>query len=143
MRSYMKRLFLLLICLSIRSIAQDRAAIIGTVTDRSGALVAGASVELKTSETGLRRSTSTSAQGLYEITPLPVGSYSITITKAGFKPTTVERIDLQYGDTRTIDARLEIGGATEIVEVTAAADVLNRTNAEVGGVIESAQIKEI
>lgn len=50
---------------------------------------------------------------------------------------------MQYGETRTIDARLQVGGTTETVEVTATAEALNRTNAEVGGVIESEQIKEI
>jgi hypothetical protein len=139
----MNRLSFLLIVLSLRLCAQDRAALNGTVTDPAGALVAGAVVELKSAATGLRRATQTSSRGLYEITPLPVGSYAITITKIGFKPTTVEQIDLQYGDTRTIDAQLQIGATSETVEVTATTEVLNRANAEVAGVIESSQIKEI
>jgi hypothetical protein len=122
---------------------QDRAAINGAVTDASGALVAGASVELKSAATGLHRSALSNEKGLYEITPLPVGEYTIVITKAGFRSTTVSEIDLQYGETRTIDAKLEVGGTTEAVEVIAAAEALNRTSAEIGGVIESAQIKEI
>ena len=85
----------------------------------------------------------TSDRGLYEINALPVGTYTITITKPGFKPATVDQVVVRYGETRTVDARLQIGGTTETVEVTATAEVLNRTNAEVGGVIESPQIKEI
>ncbi len=122
---------------------QDRAAINGTITDASGALVGGASVELKSAATGLHRGAMTNEEGLYEITPLPVGAYTVVISKAGFRSTTVSEIDLQYGETRTIDAKLEVGGTTETVEVTAAAEALNRTSAEIGGVIESAQIKEI
>ena len=129
--------------LPLRLDAQDRAAISGTVTDPSGALVAAASVELKSGATGLRRATDDQRARSLRNHALPVGTYTITITKAGFKPTTVEQIDLQYGETRTIDARLEVGGTTETVEVTATAEALNRTNAEVGGVIESPQIKEI
>jgi len=72
-----------------------------------------------------------------------VGTYTLRISKAGFKPTEISQVDLQFGETRTIDAKLEVGGVAEVVEVTAAAETLNRTNAEVGGVIESAQIKEI
>ena len=139
----MRRLVLSFCLLGFSLCAQDRAAIDGSVTDPAGALVAGAAVEVKSTGTGLHRTSLTNENGLYEVAALPVGSYQITITKDGFKPTAVSGIDLQYGETRTIDARLEIGGITETVEVTAAAEAVNRTNAEVGGVIESAQIKEI
>jgi hypothetical protein len=124
-------------------LAQDRAAINGTVTDASGALIGGAEIALKSEVIGLHRNTATNDKGLYEITPLPVGTYSLTITKTGFKPTTISQIDLQFAETRTIDAGLEVGGVTETVQVTATAETVNRTNAEVGGVIESPQIKEI
>jgi len=123
--------------------AQDRAAIDGVVRDVSGAVVPGASVELAAPTTGLHRATVSSQKGLYEITPLPVGSYTLTITAAGFKPTTIRDIDLQYGETRTVDAQLEVGGVSEIVTVDATAEAPNRTNAELSGVIESTQIKEI
>ena len=138
------RRFCLSVCLCAMSLAaQDRAAINGTVTDPAAALVTGATVELKSAATGLHRVVVTNDRGLYEITPLPVGSYTITIAKTGFKPVTISQVDLQYGETRTLDARLEVGGATDKVEVTADVESLNRTNAEVGGVIESQQIKEI
>src|SRR5262244_174080 len=123
--------------------AQDRAAIDGVVRDVSGAVVPGASVELASPTTGLHRATVSSQKGLYEITPLPVGTYTLTITAAGFKPTTIRDIDLQYGETRTVDAQLEVGGVSEIVTVDATAEAPNRTNAELSGVIESTQIKEI
>src|ERR1019366_2905544 len=129
--------------LALPLFAQDRAAIDGSVTDPTGALVTGAAVEVKSAGTGLHRTTLTKENGLYEIAALPVGSYQITIAKTGFKPTAITSVDLRYGETRTIDVRLEVGGTAETVEVTAAAEVVNRTNAEVGGVIESAQIKEI
>ncbi len=138
------RLFIVLCLLvPICSLAQDRAAINGTVTDATGALVMGAGIELKSSVTGLHRATETNEKGLYEITPLPVGTYGITITKAGFKPRTVSQIDLQFGETRTIDARLEVGSTSDAIVVAATVESVNRTNAEIGGVIESPQIKEI
>src|SRR5712671_717286 len=99
--------------------AQDRAAVNGTVTDPSGAIVSGAGVDLKSPATGLHRATITNENGSYEIIPLPVGAYTMTISKVGFKPTTVSEIDLQYGETRTIDARLEVGSTADTVEVTA------------------------
>ena len=139
----MQRQCMVLFLFSLPLFGQDRAAINGAIADASGALVAGASVELKSAATGLHRAALSNEEGLYEITPLPVGRYTIVITKAGFRSTTVSGIELQYGETRTIDAKLEVGGTIETVEVTAAAEALNRTSAEIGGVIESAQIKEI
>src|SRR5262249_41858914 len=143
----MRRIFLsisLINCfLSSPVFAQDRAAINGAVRDASGAVVPSASVELVSPATGLHRTTVSGLQGLYEITTLPVGSFTLTITAAGFKPTTIRDIDLQYGETRTIDASLEVGGIAEIVTVEATAEAPNRTNAELSGVIESTQIKEI
>src|SRR5215831_14672452 len=129
--------------LSVGLFAQDRAAIDGVVRDASGAVVPGASIELVSPTTGLHRATVSGQKGLYEITPLPVGAYTLTITAAGFKPTTIRDIDLQYGETRTVDAQLEVGGVSEIVTVDATAEAPNRTNAELSGVIESSQIKEI
>jgi hypothetical protein len=124
-------------------LAQDRASINGTVTDTSGARISGAAIDVKSTATGLHRTTRTDGKGLYEITPLPIGVYSISISSAGFRPVSAEKIELLYGETRTFDARLEVGGTTETIEVVAAAEALNRTNAEVAGVIESEQIKEI
>src|ERR1051326_7281512 len=136
-------LFLTICLLRAPLFAQDRAAIDGTVTDASGAVVPDASVELASSATGLRRATISSLKGLYEFTPLPVGTYTLTVTKAGFRPTTIREVSLQYGETRTIDAKLEVGGLSEDIAVTATAEAPNRTNAEVSGVIESSQIKEV
>ena len=139
----MKCVLALLLSAAIHLTAQDRAAISGTVTDATGALIGKARVELKSPATGLRRETLTDEGGIYEITPLPVGTYTLNISKEQFKPILVEDIDLRYGETRTIDARLEVGATSETVNVEATVEALNRSNAEVSGVIESTQIKEI
>ena len=108
----MHRLFALTCLLTISAFAQDRASINGTVTDPTGALIAGAAVELKSATTGLHRATTTNQRGIYEITPLPVGTYTLTVTNPGFKPTTVNQIDLQYGE--TTDHRRPHGGRQHI-----------------------------
>src|ERR1051325_4541782 len=123
--------------------AQDRAAINGTVTDSSGALVPDATLTLTSVEPGLHRSLETDAGGRYQITPLPVGNYSLAIGKQGFRATIVNNIALEYGETRTIDALLEPGGTSETIQVSATAEAVDRTTAEVGAVIEPQQIKEI
>jgi hypothetical protein len=143
MRRAIAVLFLTSFFLAFPLYAQDRAAINGTIKDPTGATVPGASVEVDSTATGLHRTTLTNAEGLYEIVPLAVGSYTVKISKSGFRPLSLSIVDLQYAETRTADAKLEVGAATESVEVVAFADVVDRTNAEVSGVIESAEIKEI
>jgi len=130
--------------LSVALFAQDRVAINGTVRDASGAVVPGANVELMSPSTGLHRTAVSNEKGFFEITPLPVGGYTLTITVAGFKPIAIRDIDMQFGETRTVDVRLEVGGITENVTVVdASVEALNRSDAELSGVIESNQIKEI
>jgi hypothetical protein len=136
----------LLLCscsLGLPLFAQDRAAIDGVVTDLSGAVVPNAKVELDSSATGFHRETVSGPKGLYELTPLPVGSYTVTFTKEGFKPSIINNVDLQYGETRTVDVKLEVGEFAQSVSVTATAEAVNRTNAEVAGIIDYEQIKEI
>src|SRR5215471_6854051 len=128
---------------SVSLFAQDRAAIDGVVTDSSGAVIPNAKVDLQSSATGLHLTATSNERGLYELTPLPVGNYTITISKDGFKPTIINNVELEYAQTRTFDVKLEVGQTEQSVSVEATADSVNRTNAEVSGVIESQQIKEI
>src|SRR6202043_3982353 len=62
-----------------------RGTILGTVTDPSGAVVAGATVKVRNVATGLERTTATSADGSYAVSELPIGSYSVTVTQAGLQ----------------------------------------------------------
>jgi hypothetical protein len=121
----------------------DHSSLSGTVTDASGALVQGARVEMVSAGTGFRRQTTTGAGGTFQIPGLPIGSYNITITKEGFRPVEFKDVELAVGQPRTVDARLSVGATTETVEVAAALETLNRSSAEVGGLVEAAQIKEI
>jgi len=135
---------LFLIGLALPLAAQvDYASLNGTVTDPSGALVQGARVAAVSSDTGFRRETTTSAAGTYQLTGLAVGTYAVTISREGFKAVQLKQVELAVGQPRTIDAKLQVGSATESVEVTATLETLNRTSAEVGGLIEAEQIKEI
>jgi hypothetical protein len=129
--------------LALPAWGQDRTAISGTVTDSSGAMAPGVKVELNSPATGLSREAVTGATGIYEFPALPIGSYKLTMSKAGFKPFEVDGVDLLYGQVRTVDATLAIGATTDTVQVTASSELLNRTSAEVGQVIESQQISEI
>ncbi|SPF34274.1 conserved exported hypothetical protein [Candidatus Sulfopaludibacter sp. SbA4] len=121
----------------------DHASLSGTVMDASGALIQGAAVVAVSTGTGFRRETLTGAAGTYQLPALSIGTYKVSFSKEGFKPVEFANVDLAVGQPRTLDARMEVGSMTEKVEVTAEVQTLNRTSAEVGGTIESEQIKEI
>src|SRR5215470_8598802 len=121
----------------------DQTAINGTITDTSGAAVQGAKIELASLTTGLHRETTTNITGIYHLPALPIGNYKITVSKDGFKSVEFPNVELSVGQPRTIDIRLEVGTISSTVQVTSAIETLNRSSAEVGGLIETEQIKQI
>jgi len=82
----------------------DRSALNGTVTDPSGAVIQGVVVTAISEATGLRRETTTSGAGNYEIPALLVGRYQLKFTNSGFKPLVMGGIELTVGQARTVDA---------------------------------------
>ncbi|HUP03027.1 MAG TPA: TonB-dependent receptor [Bryobacteraceae bacterium] len=141
-----KRIYTLLLlsvaCLPA-SAQVDHAALSGTVTDPAGAVVQGATVRTVSTETGVSRETVTGASGTYQIPGLPIGTYDVTVSKDSFKPVEIKGVELAVGQPRTIDATLTVGATADTVQVTAELETLNRTSAEVGGLVEPSQIKEI
>jgi hypothetical protein len=130
--------------LTVPLLAQvDQSSLSGTVTDASGALTPAVRVEAVSSTTGLRRQTLTGSTGGYQLPALPIGIYTVTFSKEGFRSSEFKNVELAVGQPRTLDARLAVGAVSEAVEVTAPLETLNRTSAEVGGLIEEKQIKEI
>src|SRR5215510_1230151 len=121
----------------------DRGAISGTVTDPAGLVVQGARVELVSVATSLHREAVTNAAGIYDFPALAFGSYNITITKEGFGIFQMVNVELSVGQPRTMDVRLEIGTVSGTVQVTPAMQPLNRSSAEVGGLVDAEQIKAI
>ncbi|HZS51133.1 MAG TPA: TonB-dependent receptor [Bryobacterales bacterium] len=121
----------------------DRAAINGTVTDASGGVIPGARVEVVALGTGLRREMLTGLNGGYDIPGLPIGSYNVTISKEGFRAVQFKDVSLFVGQTRTLDAQLDVSAVASQVEVQATAAAINRSSAEIGGVIESQQVRDI
>jgi hypothetical protein len=121
----------------------DRANLNGTVTDASGALIPNAKIQVTAPATGLQRDTVTGANGAYQIPGLPIGSYAVTISKEGFKTVQYKQVDLSVGQSRTLDAQMEVGALASQVEVVAEAAALNRVAAEIGGVIGAQQVRSI
>jgi uncharacterized protein YfaS (alpha-2-macroglobulin family) len=110
-----------------------RAEIVGTVTDPSGAVVAGANVELRSGASGKIHSATTDASGRFTFSGLPKGDYVIQVTQMGFK-TAAQTLALEVRDRAVLSAVLSVGSVSEAVEVSAEAVQVQTMNAAVAGV---------
>lgn len=118
-------------------------AITGTVTDPSGAVVGKAEVTIVNDATkGVERTTTTTSDGLFSATLLPPGTYIVTVKAKGFKGFS-ERVDVLLNETSRLDARLEIGASSEVVEVTANATTVNTESAVTGQPVDAATLKAL
>src|SRR5437660_2267909 len=121
-----------------------RGTILGTVSDASGALVAGATVKVRNVGTGQERTTTTSADGSYAIPELPIGTYAVTISQSGFQTSVANNVEVSVAGERRVDAQLKTGDVAVKVEV--AGDLLPQvetTSAQLGGTLTSDTIKDI
>jgi len=102
----------------------------GTVMDASGGAVPAASVTLINEATHVTREVQTSANGEYVFLEVPVGTYQIDATRQGFKKYTRKGIVLNLNEVVNVDLTLQIGGSTEVVEVTGAPPVVDTTSTQ-------------
>ncbi|HXT27223.1 MAG TPA: carboxypeptidase regulatory-like domain-containing protein [Candidatus Eisenbacteria bacterium] len=98
--------------------AQDTGYISGTVTDKSGAAVAGAEVVVKNTAGSLTRTTTTNSDGAYVVPGLPGDTYDLIVTAKGFQKFTAQRVVLNVAEKDRIDVQLTVGTITEEVVVT-------------------------
>ena len=104
--------------------------IVGTVTDSSGAVVTNANVEASNLGTGATIQTRTGGTGGYRLENLPVGTYRITAKASGFK-TVTQQVDVVLNQTGTLNVTLSPGAATETIEVSGVATVLDTSSAQI------------
>src|ERR1051326_6035663 len=114
-------LFLLLVLSIFRLCAQQFGEITGTITDSSGAIIAGTQVTVTNSATQQIRQANSNETGAYSIPYLVPGTYTIRIEKAGFKTSTRSGVDVHVGDIARVDFRLELGEMTQQVDVSGGA----------------------
>src|SRR5665213_1266996 len=121
---------------------QTLGGITGTVTDTSGAVVSGATVTLVENDTKLNRTQTTSTTGSYLFVNLPIGTYTLTFTQAGFQSQNIPSIAVQANRTVTLNAELKIGNISEsiTVEETPLLNMVDTTN---GYVMDKLQIDSV
>lgn len=114
--------------------------ITGSVTDASGALIAGVSITLNSSATGLTRTTKTNESGTFSFPQLPVGVYSVVGEQPGFSIAKRSDIQLNVDQIARVDLTLSVGATTETVNVVAATVSIDTESAEVGQVVSQKQV---
>ncbi|HKF47070.1 MAG TPA: carboxypeptidase regulatory-like domain-containing protein [Terracidiphilus sp.] len=119
---------------------QTLGSINGTVLDPSGAAVPGATVTVTADAIGVTRATTTQSNGFYQIFNLPVGTYTVKATHEGFDTTEVAGIHVLEAQAKTVNTTLQIGRASESVEVTAN-PLLNATDATNGYTLDNTEIE--
>ena len=137
------RLGALFAALTLQVAAQTTASIYGTVTDESGAVVAGASVTATNSLTNEVRRTTTNELGYYYFPELPVGLYTVRAEFEGFKTIVREGIELSLNRNAKVDIALSVGALTERVSVRADAPLVETTTNEMGGLVDRRRIVEL
>lgn len=141
--------FLLLVSLiaslSAVAVGQELAATLtGTVTDPSGALVPGATVLVHSEDTGTDvRTLTTSSTGNFNITNIPAGRYTVTVSGTGFQTFIANDVVLNVAEKHTLDVQLKTGNTSERVEVTAENTPIQTTTAEESGTVTGDQVREL
>lgn len=124
--------------------AQYRAALQGTVLDATGELIPGATVTLTSEETQVTRTSTTSGEGVFTISALAPGRYTLSVEKTGFKKKTLQDVQVGAEQSQSINVQLEVGQTTDTVTVTApSAELLDTETATIGGTITTKEVQTL
>ncbi len=144
LRRHFCHIVLLLLSLAVTASAQEfRGSITGRITDPTGAAVVGASVSVKNVETNIVNTVATNDDGAYSFPLLQPGKYQVSVTQQGFKAAQRDNIELRVADRLTLDLQLEVGAATETVQIVGATPALETGSVSTGTVISSQEISEL
>jgi Carboxypeptidase regulatory-like domain/TonB dependent receptor len=116
--------------------------LVGTVLDKTGAVVPGARVEATKTDTGVKYETKANESGEYRFNNLPVGVYSISASTANFATTTINGFKVELNKTSTLAITLEVKGAVTSIEVSGAAAALDTTTSQLQSTFESKDISD-
>src|SRR5579864_2911394 len=134
-----------LLLISAFGMAQTTVAtgsIVGTASDPSGAAISGAKVVVTNTATGQAISLTTNSAGVYNSGALSPGQYKVQVSAKGFSSLS-EVVPVQVGNTATVNAKLQLGQESQVIEVQASSLAVNTEQAEVQGVISSSQIENL
>ncbi len=135
-------LALLLICQPMFS-QGNTGRILGTVTDQTGGVVAGATVTVLDTARGVSRTLTTDEAGEYNAPNLTPGNYTVHVEAKGFKGIERQGIELQVGKEIRADLTVEPGEQNQTITVTESVPLVETTNATLGGTLDNADISSL
>jgi hypothetical protein len=133
----------LMLCGAMSALAQAGAIISGTVVDPSGAVIAGATVEVTNQNTQVTKRTVTNTTGYYQIQDLIPGTYSISVEMTGFKKAVRSNLPIQVAQSAQVNFTLQLGQVSQSIQVSGAPPLLQTRTAEVGQVVNSQEVTQL
>ncbi|HKE20944.1 MAG TPA: carboxypeptidase-like regulatory domain-containing protein [Bryobacteraceae bacterium] len=121
----------------------ETSSITGLVLDPTGAAVPAADVQVANIATSLTNKTVTNEKGEFVVPQIPGGTYRVTVTKTGFKAAAVDGISVQPGVPATVNVKLEVGQTSETIEVSAGAEIVQATSADVSSSLTGRQLTDL
>ena len=115
----------------------------GTVSDSTGAVIPGASVSILNVNTGISRTVTTDAAGLYRVPQLGLGDYEVAVESAGFQTSVRSGITLTVGREAVVDFTLQVGAVTERVTVTGEAPLIDTRTATVANLMDEGTMRDL
>jgi len=122
---------------------ETTSAIVGQVSDASGAAVPGATVTTRNSETGLQRIAATDDSGRFNFTQLKPGAYTVRVEAQGFDPQQNDAVTAGLGQKQTVDFILKVAQARESIEVSGEAVILNPENANTATTLSAPALENL
>jgi len=115
--------------------------VIGTITDESGAAIAGAKVTVTNADTNVHWETTSGTDGSYQVLDLPIGNYTVAAEHEGFRKAVTPKQELQINQSLRIDVGLKVGSVAETVTVEALAAQVETVSPTIGGTVTGAPIQ--
>src|SRR5688572_13469062 len=149
MRQRLARLLLLAICVCLTSSlalaqgASSTTSLSGTVKDKDGGVIPGATVTITNNATGVTQTLVTNGEGAYASPAMNPGTYTVTIELTGFKKAEYREVRLLGSQPANLNTILEVGGLTETVTVTSATDLVRMESPTVSSTVSAEFIKSV
>jgi Carboxypeptidase regulatory-like domain len=133
----------LLLSLSPAHAQVSSAQITGVVTDSSGAVLSGVSLQIVNQGTNAIRNAQTNQSGDFIVPALEPGDYRITVEASGFRKVVIDHVTLNVGDKKALKFTLQVGATQQSVTVTSGGELINATSAEISTIINEQEVKEL
>lgn len=137
-------LFTTLCSISVSAQSQATTGLIqGTITDPNGAVISGANINVKNTETGFERTVTSNSDGFFSAPLLPLGKYRVTVSASGFTNSVLENVQISVGQTISLKIDLKVGGSVETVDISAEAAGIETARTELSTQINQRSVENL